>query len=118
MPTLLEELADLPMQVGTGGNGLSKGVRNYHRSHGVVATMVGGSALVYTCGLLHFTLLLEVPFQQALWMGFLPFLQSFELRGDGLKGIVDVLRSVPYLRQLVVSIDGTRSRADYNEMRL
>ena len=46
----------------------------------VVATMVGGSALVYTCGLLHFTLLLEVPFQQALWMGFLPFLP-----GDALK---------------------------------
>jgi biotin transporter BioY len=42
--------------------------------------MVGGSALVYTCGLLHFTLLLEVPIQQALWMGFLPFLP-----GDALK---------------------------------
>ncbi len=46
----------------------------------------------------------------------LPCLFS-ELRGDGLKVIVDVLRSVPYLRQLVVSIDGTRSRADYDEMR-
>jgi glucosyl-3-phosphoglycerate synthase len=46
----------------------------------------------------------------------LPCLFS-ELRGDGLKGIVDVLRSVPYLRQLVVSIDGTRDRADYDEMR-
>jgi biotin transport system substrate-specific component len=46
----------------------------------IVAIMVGGSALVYTCGLLHFTLLLEVPIQQALWMGFLPFLP-----GDALK---------------------------------
>jgi glucosyl-3-phosphoglycerate synthase len=46
----------------------------------------------------------------------LPCLFS-ELRGDGLKGIVDVLRSVPYLRQLVVSIDGTRDRSDYEEMR-
>jgi glucosyl-3-phosphoglycerate synthase len=46
----------------------------------------------------------------------LPCLFS-ELRGDGLKGIVDVLRGVPYLRQLVVSIDGTRSRSDYEEMR-
>ncbi len=46
----------------------------------VVATMVGGSALVYTCGLLHFTLLLDVPVSQALWMGFLPFLP-----GDALK---------------------------------
>ena len=36
----------------------------------------------------------------------LPCLFS-ELRGDGLKGIVDVLRGVPYLKQLVVSIDGT-----------
>ncbi len=46
----------------------------------VAATMVGGSALVYTCGLLHFTLLLDVPLSQALWMGFLPFLP-----GDALK---------------------------------
>ncbi len=46
----------------------------------VVAIMFGGSALVYTCGLLHFTLLLDVPIQQALWMGFLPFLP-----GDALK---------------------------------
>ena len=46
----------------------------------IVATMLGGSALVYTCGLLHFTLLLGVPIQQALWMGFLPFLP-----GDALK---------------------------------
>lgn len=46
----------------------------------------------------------------------LPCLFS-ELRGEGLKGIVDVLRGVPYLRQLVVSIDGTRDRSDYEEMR-
>ena len=45
-----------------------------------VGTMIGGSALVYTCGMLHLTLLLEVPLQQALWMGFLPFLP-----GDALK---------------------------------
>ena len=46
----------------------------------IMATMLGGSALVYICGLLHFTLLLGVPIQQALWMGFLPFLP-----GDALK---------------------------------
>ena len=46
----------------------------------------------------------------------LPCLFS-ELRGDGLKGIVDVLRGVPYLKQLVVSIDGTREREDYDTMR-
>ncbi len=46
----------------------------------IVATMVAGSALVYTCGVLHLTLLLEVPFQQALVMGFLPFLP-----GDAVK---------------------------------
>lgn len=46
----------------------------------VVATMVGGSALVYTCGLLHLTMLLHVPLQQALVMGLLPFLP-----GDALK---------------------------------
>lgn len=44
------------------------------------ATMVVGSALVYTCGLLHLTLLLDVPLSQALVMGFLPFLP-----GDALK---------------------------------
>ncbi len=46
----------------------------------VVATMVAGSALVYTCGLLHLTLLLDVPLSQALLMGLLPFLP-----GDALK---------------------------------
>jgi biotin transport system substrate-specific component len=45
-----------------------------------VAVMAGGSALVYTCGLLHLTLLLDLPLSQALWMGFLPFLP-----GDALK---------------------------------
>jgi glucosyl-3-phosphoglycerate synthase len=40
-----------------------------------------------------------------------------ELRGEGLKGIVDVLRGVPYLRQIVVSISGTEDPADYDEMR-
>jgi len=43
-------------------------------------TMAAGSALVYTCGLLHLTLLLDVPLSQALVMGFLPFLP-----GDALK---------------------------------
>ena len=46
----------------------------------------------------------------------LPCLVS-ELRGDGLKGIVDILRSVRYLRQIVVSISGSEDRADYEEMR-
>lgn len=46
----------------------------------------------------------------------LPCLFS-ELRGEGLKGIVDVLRGVRYLRQIVVSISGACDRADYEEMR-
>ncbi len=46
----------------------------------------------------------------------LPCLFS-EVRGEGLKGIVDVLRGVRYLRQIVVSISGTRDRSDYEEMR-
>ena len=40
-----------------------------------------------------------------------------ELHGDGLKGIVDILRGVRYLRQIVVSISGSEDRADYEEMR-
>ena len=44
------------------------------------AVMAAGSALVYTCGLLHLTLLLDISLQQALWMGVLPFLP-----GDALK---------------------------------
>jgi len=40
-----------------------------------------------------------------------------ELHGPGLKGIVDSLRGVRYLRQIVVSISGTDERAGYEEMR-
>ena len=59
-----------------------------------VAVMASGSALVYTCGLLHLTLLLDIPFQQALWMGFLPFLP-----GDALKiaAAAAIYRSRPNL---------------------
>ena len=39
-----------------------------------------------------------------------------ELQGPGLKRIVDVLRKVQYLRQIVVSISGTESRGDYAHM--
>jgi glucosyl-3-phosphoglycerate synthase len=46
----------------------------------------------------------------------LPCLFS-ELRGPGLKGIVDALRGVRYLRQVVVSLSGTQERAEYDEMR-
>jgi len=46
----------------------------------------------------------------------LPCLVS-ELRGDGLKGIVDVLRGVRYLREIVVSVSGSEDPADYDEMR-
>jgi glucosyl-3-phosphoglycerate synthase len=46
----------------------------------------------------------------------LPCLFS-ELRGPGLKGIVDVLRGVEYLSEIIVSISGTDARADYEEMR-
>jgi glucosyl-3-phosphoglycerate synthase len=46
----------------------------------------------------------------------LPCLVS-ELRGDGLKGIVDILRGVHYLRQIVVSVSGSEDPADYEEMR-
>jgi glucosyl-3-phosphoglycerate synthase len=46
----------------------------------------------------------------------LPCLVS-ELRGPALKGIVDVLRGVRYLREVVVSISGSEERADYEEMR-
>jgi glucosyl-3-phosphoglycerate synthase len=40
-----------------------------------------------------------------------------ELHGPGLKGIVDQLRGVRYLRQIVVSISGTEEREGYEEMR-
>jgi glucosyl-3-phosphoglycerate synthase len=46
----------------------------------------------------------------------LPCLFS-EIQGPGLKGIVDVLRNVGYLRQIVVSISGTQERGGYEEMR-
>ena len=46
----------------------------------------------------------------------LPCLIS-ELRGEGLKGIVDILRGVSYLRQIVVSVSGTEDAADLEEMR-
>ena len=46
----------------------------------------------------------------------LPCLIS-ELHGPGLKGIVDILRGVDYLRQIVVSISGTDERGGYDEMR-
>jgi glucosyl-3-phosphoglycerate synthase len=46
----------------------------------------------------------------------LPCLIS-ELHGPGLKGIVDTLRGVDYLRQIVVSISGTEERSGYDEMR-
>ena len=47
----------------------------------------------------------------------LPCLAS-ELHGPGLKGIVDTLRGVPYLRQVVVSISGADGeRGEYEDMR-
>jgi glucosyl-3-phosphoglycerate synthase len=46
----------------------------------------------------------------------LPCLIS-ELRGPALKGIVDALRGVRYLSEIVVSISGTDARAEYDEMR-
>jgi glucosyl-3-phosphoglycerate synthase len=47
----------------------------------------------------------------------LPCLSS-ELHGPGLKGIVDTLRGVRYLRQIVVSISGAdEERGEYEDMR-
>jgi len=46
----------------------------------------------------------------------LPCLFS-ELQGPGLKGIVDSLRGVRYLRQVVVSVTGTDDRFEYERMR-
>jgi biotin transport system substrate-specific component len=46
----------------------------------IVAAMAGASALVYTCGMLHLTLLLDLPLRDAMIMGFLPFIP-----GDVLK---------------------------------
>ena len=39
-----------------------------------------------------------------------------ELRDVALKGIIDALRGVKYLRQIVVSLSGTESRDDFEEM--
>ncbi len=46
----------------------------------------------------------------------LPSLIS-ELEGDGLKGIIDVLRGVKYLRQVVVSLSGSADPGEYEAMR-
>ena len=46
----------------------------------------------------------------------LPCLFS-EIRGPALKGIVDALRGVQYLREIIVSVSGTEDRSDYEEMR-
>lgn len=40
-----------------------------------------------------------------------------ELRDTALKGIIETLRTVPYLHQVVVSVDGAEDRADFDEMR-
>lgn len=40
-----------------------------------------------------------------------------ELRDTALKGIIDTLRSVPYLHQVVVSVDGADRREDFDAMR-
>jgi len=40
-----------------------------------------------------------------------------ELRDTALKGIIETLRSVPYLHQVVVSVDGADRREDFDEMR-
>jgi glucosyl-3-phosphoglycerate synthase len=40
-----------------------------------------------------------------------------ELRDAALKGIVETLRSVPYLHQVVVSVDGAETRDDFDDMR-
>ena len=39
-----------------------------------------------------------------------------ELRGPALKGIVEQLQKVPYLRQVVVSLSGAATREQYDEM--
>ncbi|MCZ6464460.1 MAG: glycosyl transferase [Proteobacteria bacterium] len=46
----------------------------------------------------------------------LPCLYS-ELYGPALKGIVDQLKGVPYLRQVVVSLSGAADRTQYDEIR-
>ena len=46
----------------------------------------------------------------------LPCLYS-ELHGPALKGIVDSLKAVPYLRQVVVSVSGQADRHEFEQMR-
>jgi glucosyl-3-phosphoglycerate synthase len=46
----------------------------------------------------------------------LPCLYS-ELRDPALHGIVETLKKVPYLEQVVVSVSGTERRSEYDEMR-
>jgi glucosyl-3-phosphoglycerate synthase len=40
-----------------------------------------------------------------------------ELRDTALKGIIETLRGVPYLHQVVVAVDGAEDRADFDQMR-
>jgi glucosyl-3-phosphoglycerate synthase len=40
-----------------------------------------------------------------------------ELRDTALKGIVETLRGIPYLHQVVVAVDGADERADFDQMR-
>lgn len=40
-----------------------------------------------------------------------------ELRDTALKGIIEMLRGVPYLHQIVVAVDGAEDRSDFDEMR-
>ncbi len=47
----------------------------------------------------------------------LPCLHS-ELRDVALKGIIESLKGIDYLRQIVVSVSGTDRREDFDEMRL
>jgi glucosyl-3-phosphoglycerate synthase len=40
-----------------------------------------------------------------------------ELRDTAVKGIIEMLRAVPYLHQVVVAVDGAEDRSDFEEMR-
>lgn len=40
-----------------------------------------------------------------------------ELRDTALKGIIETLRGIPYLHQVVVAVDGADDRADFDQMR-
>jgi glucosyl-3-phosphoglycerate synthase len=46
----------------------------------------------------------------------LPCLHA-ELRDTALKSIVEILRGIPYLRQVIVSVSGAERREDFDEMR-